>query len=89
MGAMMFGQKQPRRIHAAASYMRVHVNGASHDNMAGDVDFLINLSIVGLIDDAAILDPDVGDGVDIVNRVYDVAAAKPCSQNYLPTLGVV
>jgi hypothetical protein len=74
MGAMMFRQQKPRRVHAAAGDVGMHVNGASHHDMAGNVDFLIRLAIFGPVDDAPVFDPDVRNGVDVMNRIDDVSA---------------
>jgi hypothetical protein len=42
--------------------------------MAGNVDFLIRLAIFGPLNNAPVLDPDVRNGVDVMNRIDDVSA---------------
>jgi hypothetical protein len=52
----------------------MHVDGAGHHDMAGNVDFLVRLAIFGPVDDAPVFDPDVRNGVDVMNRIDDVSA---------------
>src|SRR5680860_1589942 len=52
----------------------MHVDGAGHDDLAGDVVNLIGGAAFRLADDAAILDEDIADPVAIVHGVDDAAA---------------
>ena len=76
MRAMHLGQQQPRGVHVAAGDMGMDVDGAGHDDMAGDVMRLVGLAPVRARDDAAVLEPDVADGVGPVDGIDDMAAAQ-------------
>ncbi len=54
MGRVLFGQKQARRVHVAATDMGVDVDGAGHDDATGGVDGRVRLPAGGSVDDLAI-----------------------------------
>ena len=77
--AMQLGQQQARRVHIAAGDVRVNVDRAGHDDMAGDSRSLCRrLPPVGRRDDAAILEPDVADAILARRRIDDMAATQNC-----------
>ncbi len=81
MRAMQLGQQQARRVHIAAGDVRMDVDRARHDDMAGAVDLLIGLAAAGRRrDDAAVLEPDVANAVLARRRIDDMAATQNCQQ---------
>ena len=66
-------QLAPER-DVGAGDMRVHVDGAGHDDLAADVVDLVGFAVFGLGDDAAILEVEIADRVAIMHRIDDAAA---------------
>ena len=74
MGRVVFGQKQPRRVHVAAADMRVDIDGAGHDDATGSVNGRVRLSAGGWVDDPAIRDPEIAHATAAADGIDDVAA---------------
>ncbi len=68
-----FGQQQPRGDDVAARDVRVHLDAAGHDHAARRVDHPVGLAPRRL-DDMAVLDPHVADGVAGRGRIDDAPA---------------
>ncbi len=56
--------------------MGVHVDGAGHDDLAGDVVDLVRRAAFRRGDDAAVLDEEIADAVAVVGRIDDAAASQ-------------
>ena len=74
MVLMLFGEQQARGIHVAAGDMGMNIDGAGHDDLAGDVMHFVRLPALRRGDDAAVFDPKIADLVSPVDRIDDTAA---------------
>ena len=81
---MKLGQQQTRRVHVAAGDVRMDVDRARHNDLAGCVIRLISTSAARGLDDPAIADPDVGDTVRAVGRIDGVATFDPGQHGQAP-----
>ncbi len=84
MGAVLFRQQQPRRVHVGAGDMRMDVDGARHDDAAARVEGLVGAPVRRRGDDAVALQPEIADLVAAVGGIEDAAAGDLVSMPARP-----
>ena len=70
------GHQLPAEGHIAARDVRMHIDGAGHDDLARDVMNFVGLASVRLFDDAPVFQVEISDGIAIVRGIDDTAALK-------------
>ncbi len=74
---VVFRQQQPRRVHIAASYVRMNIDGPGHDDAARNIVGLAGRLALWRVDQHAIPYPDIAPAGAAIDRVDHLSSDEP------------